>query len=65
MSTIEGNMKSWEVYAAEKERLANLKNVVVVACLGGCQRLLFREYEHEIDEIELKRVKIFIFFFSK
>ena len=28
MSTVEENMKSWEAYAAEKERLANLKNVV-------------------------------------
>lgn len=28
MSTVEENMKSWESYAAEKERLANLKNVV-------------------------------------
>lgn len=28
MSTVEENMKSWEAYVAEKERLANLKNVV-------------------------------------
>lgn len=36
MSTIEENMKSWEAYAAEKERLANLKNVV-----GGKVYMLF------------------------
>lgn len=28
MSKVEENMKSWEAYVAEKERLANLKNVV-------------------------------------
>lgn len=28
MSTVEDNIKPWEAYAAEKERLANQKNVV-------------------------------------
>lgn len=45
MSTVEENMKSWEAYAVEKERLANLKNVVG----GKVYMPLYGQCEYKIE----------------